>query len=130
LFLLCGVVLLGQRFRGGWGGETWIAEDAPVRTAREVPTHSTDFPRWTNATGFGKDVFTFVRIQYHRDRYGPYKAGYCFTDFPDSDLNFSYRLQQITSLKVDPDGRVMRLTDPDLPAYPFIYMVEPGAMQL
>jgi len=127
--LLCAGLLLAQRFRGGWG-EAWISEDAPVRTAREVPTHSTEFPRWTNAPGFEKDVFTFVRIRYHRDRRGPYRAGYCFTDFPDSDLNLSYRLQQITSLKVDPDCRVLSLTEPELFHYPFIYMVEPGAMRL
>jgi hypothetical protein len=36
----------------------------------------------------------------------------------------------MTSLKVDPDGRVMRLTDPDLFNYPWIYMVEPGALLL
>ena len=33
------------------------------------------------------------------------------TDFPDSDLNFSFRLQQLTSLKVNPDPITMRLTD-------------------
>lgn len=131
LLLFCAGLLLAQRLGRGWGGgEFYIPEDTPIRTAREIPTHSTEFPRWTNAPGFEKDVFTFVRVRYHRDRYGPYRAGYCFTDFPDSDLNFSYRLQQITSIKVDPDGRVLRLTDPDLSDFPFIYMVEPGAMRL
>ena len=52
------------------------------------------------------------------------------TDFPDSDLNFSFRLQQLTSLKVDPNGRILRLTDPDLFQYPFIYMIEPGQISL
>jgi len=125
-------VLLAQRFRGGGGyggyGEGWLSEDAPVRTAREVPTHSTEFARWTNEVGFEKDVFTFTRVRYHRHYSGARRAGYCFTDFPDSDLNLSYRLQQLTSLKVDPDCRVINLTDPDLTDYPFIYMVEPGAM--
>ena len=35
------------------------------------------------------------------------------TDFPDSDLNFSFRLQQLTSLKVNPEPITVRLTDPD-----------------
>jgi hypothetical protein len=118
------------RGRGGGGGEGWLPEDAPVHTARETPSHSTGTPVWTNAAGFEKDVFTFVRVQYHRDPYGPHGAGYCFTDYPDSDLNFSFRLQQMTSLKVDPDARVLHLTDPHLFDYPFIYMVEPGAMRL
>ncbi|HEV8541835.1 MAG TPA: DUF4159 domain-containing protein [Verrucomicrobiae bacterium] len=145
LALLSGGTLLAQRYRGGgrgygggnWGGggygggEGWLPEDAPVRTAREVPRHSYDMPEWTNTAGFGKDVFTFVRVQYHRGYKpnGARRAGYCFTDFPDSDLNLSYRLQQLTSLKVDPDGRVLRLTDPELFKYAFIYMVEPGAME-
>src|SRR4029078_7464048 len=33
-------------------------------------------------------------------------------------------------LKVDPNGRILRLTDPALCSYPFIYMVEPGALLL
>ena len=126
---LCGSVLLAQRFNRRWGGgEGMIPEDAPIRTARDVPTHSVDFPRWTNAPGFEKDVFTFARVRYHRAPYGPYRAGYCFIDFPDSDLNLSYRLQQLTSLKVDPDGRVLSITDPELFSYPWVYMVEPGAL--
>ena len=124
-------LLLGQSWRGRWGGgEGSLSEDAPVRTARDAPTHSVDMPVWKNAPGFDKDVFTFVRIRYHRDPYGSPSAGYCFIDFPDSDLNFSYRLQQLTSIRVDPNGRVLRLTDPELFDYPWIYMVEPGAMEL
>lgn len=127
-FLLGAGVLLAQRFRGGW--EHSIPEDAPIRTAREVESHSTETPRWTNAPGMEKDVFTFARVRYHKNPYGPRRAGYCFTDLPDSDLNLSYRLQQLTSIKVDPDGRVVSLTDPDLFDFPFIYMVEPGALRL
>ncbi len=130
VFLFAGVSL-AQRFRGrGGGGEGWLSENAPVRTAREVPTHSTEMPRWTNAPGFEKDVFTFARIRYHRNPSAPRSAAYCFTDFPDSDLNFSYRLQQLTSMKVDPDGRVLSLTDPELFDYPWIFMVEPGGLRL
>jgi hypothetical protein len=130
LVLLCTGIVFAQRYRGGWGeGEGWIPEDAPIRTAREVPTHSTEFPRWTNAPGFEKDVFTFVRVRYHRDWSGPRRAGYCFIDFPDSDLDLSYRLQQLTSLKVDPDGRVLSLTEPELFDFPWLYMVEPGALR-
>jgi len=133
LFLICalGIVLAQQRrFRGGGGGEWgeggWIGDD--TRTAREVPSHSTGTPNWTNTPGFEKDVFTFVRIR--RDR-SPYKRGGSWsTDTPDSDLNLSYRLQQMTSIKVDPNGRYLRLTDPDLSNYPFIYMVEPGTLSL
>ncbi len=110
------------------GGE-WV-DQTKVRTAREIASHSTGTPEWTNPPGFDKDVFTFVRIIRDRDPEGSPTAGSWITDFPDSDLNLSYRLQQVTSLKVDPDGRVLRLTNPELFDFPFIYMVEPGALLL
>ena len=50
------------------------------------------------------------------------------TDFPDSDLNFSFRLQQLTALKVNPNPIHRKLTDPDLCDYPFIYIIEPGGL--
>ncbi len=34
----------------------------------------------------------------------------------------------MTSLKVDPNGRVLEITDPDLFNFPFCYIVEPGAL--
>ena len=33
-------------------------------------------------------------------------------DYPDADLNLSFRLQQLTSMKVDLDGRVLKLYQP------------------
>jgi hypothetical protein len=59
---------------------------------------------------------------------GGYGMGRWATDFPDSDLNFSFRLQQLTSLKVNPNPIHRRLTDPDLCDYPFIYIIEPGGL--
>lgn len=99
------------------------------RTAREIPSHSTGTPEWKNALDFSKDVFTFVRVRYTRGRRGWGSAGRWITDAPDSDLNLSYRLQQMTSMKVNPDGRILELTDPDLFNYPFIYIVEPGGLR-
>lgn len=110
------------------GGE--VVDTRTVKTAREIASHSTETPNWKNPPGFEHDVFTFCRIIYDRDPYGSPGAGHWITDFPDSDLNLSFRLQQITSIKVDPDGRILRLTDPALFHYPFIYMVEPGALLL
>lgn len=128
--LTLSVVLAQRRGRGGYGrgywGESPISEDA--RTAREVPSHSTGTPTWTNAPGFEKDVWTFARIKRGQS---PYRGrGSWSTDAPDSDLNLSFRLQQMSSMKVDPDGRFLWLTDKDLAEYPFIYMVEPGSLSL
>jgi hypothetical protein len=89
-------------------------------------------PMWENDAGFKDDVFTFVRIQY--DSWGGRgwgrrgRGGSWATDYRDSDLNFSYRLQQLTSLKVNPEPIVLRLTDDELFDYPFIYIIEPGSL--
>lgn len=116
-----------RRYRGGWGGGEGFIPDE-TRTAREVPSHSTGTPEWSNPPAFARDVFTFTRVK-RRSNYdgdgGPWS-----TDAPDSDLNLSYRLQQMTAMKVDPDGRFLWLTDKDLAEHPFIYMVEPGSLQL
>lgn len=83
---------------------------------------------WTNPPGFEKDVFTFVRVMYHSN-YGGFRGGSRWTtDWPDADVNLAWRLQQMTSLRVDPNGRCIELTDPELFRYPFIYIVEPGAL--
>ena len=111
-----------------------IDEDA-VRTARETVSHSTDTPNWTNSPGFEHDVFTFARVIFQSDSaFGPRwgfgrRLGW-WVDYPDADLNLSYRLQQLTSIRTDPDGRVLKLTDPALFGYPLLYLEHAGYMRL
>jgi hypothetical protein len=132
VFVVIGAVVMGQSRRRGWGayGEGGYSSEG-VRTAREIPSHSTGTPVWTNPNGFAKDAFTFARIRYSNGYGGGYfgrgGAGWS-TDLPDSDLNLSYRLQQMTSMRVDPDGRILDLTDPALSDFPWIYIVEPGGL--
>lgn len=119
-------------------GNVYINENT-VRTAREVVSHSTGTPEWTNPRGFEKDVFTFARVIFKSAAKpgegtnfgwgrGP-KLGW-WVDFPDADLNFSYRLQQMTSIRTDPDGLVIRLTDPKLMYYPLLMMEHAGYINL
>ncbi len=127
VLVLAGTVALAQR-RGGrraWWGESSVTDD--IRTAREVESHSTGTPVWTNPAGFERDVFTFTRIRYLHNGGG--RGGWS-TDIPDSDLNLSFRLQQMTAMRVDPDGRVLGLTDGDLADFPWIYIVEGGGLYL
>lgn len=126
LAMLGTLAMAQRRFGGRWYRESAIPDDA--RTAREVESHSTGTPTWTNTAGFEKDVFTFARVRYFQGGRGG-RGGWS-TDLPDSDLNLSFRLQQMTSVRVDPDGRLLRLTDPDLADYPFLYIVEPGGLWL
>ncbi len=105
-----------------------------------------DIPDWKFDKRFPSDSFRFVRLQYpsYQSGYdnGNYNRGYgggrrgrggrggWLTDYPDSDLNFSFRLQQLTSLKVDPEPTSVRPIDPELFDYPFVYMIEPYSGQL
>jgi hypothetical protein len=88
-------------------------------------------PDWSIDSEFKNDVFTFVRVRYtssgSRRGWGWDKWR---IDFPDSDLNFSFRLQQLTSLKVNPQPIVLDLTDERIFDYPFLYLIEPGNMDL
>src|SRR4051812_14984810 len=87
--VVCGTSAYAQRrFRGGWGGESNISDDA--RTAREVPSHSTGTPNWSNPAAFAKDTFVFTRVKRQSAYDGD--GGPWTVDAPDSDLNLSYRL--------------------------------------
>lgn len=127
LLALTAVVSLGQRSQR-WGRDRWSESYIPpdARTAREVESHSTGTPMWTNTPGFERDAFTFVRIR--RDDNMRLGRGNWGTDCPDSDLNLSYRLQQMSSLSADPSGRLLEITDPELFDHPWIYMVEVGSL--
>ena len=135
VILLVAGLALGQRGRRGGG---------PV----QIPEDRAGVPDWRVDDRFKDDVFTFVRVEYsdggRRGRggfggFGGFGGGYggggyggrkWAIDFPDSDLNFSYRLQQLTSLKVNPKPITRKLTDEDLSDYPFLYMIEPGDLLL
>ena len=92
------------------------------------PTARNGVPDWEVNQDFKGDLFTFARIKY--DSYGGRgrRGGGWATDYRDSDLNFSLRLQQLTTLKVNPEPVVLQLTDDELFDYPFIYIIEPGAL--
>jgi Domain of unknown function (DUF4159) len=116
-----------------------VIDENSVRTAREIVSHSTGTPEWTNPPGFEKDVFTFARVIFKSGvtegrravfDYGRSPRLGWWVDFPDADLNFSYRLQQVTSIRTDPEGQVLRLTDPNLTDYPLLYMVHAGNILL
>lgn len=102
-----------------------------TRTARELGTRSTGTPEWENPAAFRRDIFTFARLRYDAAaRPATSRRGGWTTDLPDADLNLSFRLQQLTALRVDPDCRLVRPTDPDLADFPFLFASAPGAMAL
>ena len=87
-------------------------------------------PRFPEAVSTHR-LFTFARGLYqstHRERGG---QGW-YTDYPDADINFTIRLSELTNAPVgldkrnEPDHIVVRLTDPELFSYPFLFMSDVG----
>jgi len=81
---------------------------------------------------FPGNVFTFCRLQYESAPYG--SGGGWATDYDASDINFSRRLSELTTIDVNRDEAgeiqhaVIQLMDDDLFHYPFLYMIEPGRL--
>ncbi len=89
---------------------------------RAYPDRS-EFPIWENVEEFEEDVFTFARV-----RYVPHGRRGWDGDYPEADLNISFRLQELTSMKVNPNPVVLELTDPDLKNYPFLFLIAPWSV--
>src|SRR5690606_25829919 len=110
----------GQRFNRAPGAEGRGGGANAFPGRRNPPDSRAGVPEWTVNPGFESDVFTFVRLRYS----GRGRSGWR-VDYPAADLNFSYRLEQLTSMRVDPNGLVLDIDDPRLFEYPFAFMIDP-----
>lgn len=82
--------------------------------------------------------FSFARIVY--DSTGGLQEAYYFyegrlwqrweTDYPQADENFVFRLSELTTSTPNSEPVTLRLTDPSLFSFPFIYMCDVGWMEL
>ena len=112
LALVGGVTLSAQ-----WG---WGRRRMPPKFPAEHTTH--------------RD-FSFTRGLYDSDRREPGGQGW-YTDYPDADRNLMIRLSELTTTKVGfepddyPDHVVIRLSDPQLMKYPFLFMSDVGTLFL
>jgi len=104
-----------------------LAQRSGVKPIDENTFAQTGLTEWKNDPKFERDTFTFARVIYSGWG-GRRRGGSWATDYPDSDLNFSFRLQQLTSLKVNPRPVQLELTDEKLFDYPWVYMIEPGSL--
>lgn len=108
-----------------------IAQFGGRRRARPGvgPVDRGNVPTWPVDENMPADLFTFARIHYTSSQ--PERSSFAwFTDYPDAELNLSYRLQQLTALKVSPEPRVIDLTDPQLTDYPWLFMSGAGNITL
>lgn len=105
--------------------------DGSVHEDPRDAMRSGDFPTWKVSPELPNDVFTFARLRYTSASGGRSYGGRgryerWLTDYPDSDLNLSYRLQQLTALQVNPQGVIVDINAEQMRHYPFIYMIEVG----
>jgi hypothetical protein len=115
-------------------GNEYMAGNEPMTP---LPDDRNGVSNWPVDPQFKSDVFTFVRLRYtSAPRYARFDDGMPKTgggwknDWPSSDLDLSYRLQQMTSLKVNPEPVTLQITDERLFNYPFLYIIQVGRLQL
>jgi len=77
-------------------------------------------PQWELSADYKATCFTFARVKYRSMRDSSSYAWW--TDYPDADLNLSWRLHQLTTMQVEPNGKVIEITDPALFDHPFLMM--------
>jgi len=83
-------------------------------------------PNWERDSEMPNDIFTFSRVQYGGyGRFGGWRV-----DYPNADLNFAYRLEQLTAIKTDPDVDVVQFSNENLKQAPFVYITSPHSMDL
>jgi Domain of unknown function (DUF4159) len=120
---------------GGWDGRggantEYLRGNEPMEP---IPDDRAGVPNWENASQFKSDVFTLARLKFTTEFTGRRRGFGGFSwknDWPSGDLNLSFRLQQLTSLKVNPVPIQLEITDPKLFNYPFAVMIEAGHMDL
>ena len=124
---------------GGLGGEYMAGNEA----MRPLPEDRNGVPKWDVDPHFKSDVFTFVRLRFTTasggrlsgqsdGELGVRRGGTgtsWLNDWPDSDLDLSFRLQQMTSMKVNPEPIPLQITDDRLFDYPFAYMLQVGRLE-
>jgi len=113
-----------QFFGGGWGPRSYEIRDPElIREQEEMKQALTP--------GFSEDVFTFARLKFEGERYSRFGGGRLWDDdSPEADLSLTYRLHQVTSLKVRPGLNFIDITAKDLADYPFVYAAAAGRMVL
>jgi hypothetical protein len=98
-----------------------LALESSAQNRRRGPHYDRgNVPEWELDPKFEQDCFTFVRIMYRStvDR----SSASWWTDFPDADLNLSWRLHQLTAMKVAPTPLRFEIMDKELFKYPFAFM--------
>jgi hypothetical protein len=111
--LLAALVALAQRFGGGirHGDEGPRPEFPSGAEYHFIRTEYTDLPQFHRGFGFASR--------------GATGDGWWMVDWPDADEHFSMGVRRLTRIHTG-DPRHLRLTDPNLFDYPWIYATQAG----
>lgn len=74
--------------------------------------------------------FVFARLVYSSGLRGGFRGGRWATDYPEADYKFMYGIKRLSGIKVKEEENPVRIMDPGLFDYPYVYVVEPGGMTL
>lgn len=133
--MLIGVAGLSLAQFNGFGGDPgeidYLRGNEPLE---DLPANRVGIPDWKVDPHFKSDVFTLARLKFTTSYSGGRRGGFggfsWKNDWPTGDLNLSWRLSQLTSMKVNPNPVQLEITDPRLFDYPFCIMIEAGHMEL
>jgi hypothetical protein len=111
----------GGRTGGGFGGNVCMVPGSRNGNGEA----DTSFPRNINRAGF-----VYARVRYHLQ---PWRGGEVpwHHDYPDGDTMFPDNLGKLTTVATDPNSyQIVDIDSKELFQYPFIYMSEPGYLNL
>jgi len=112
----------GGRRGGGGGGGNYCMVPGSRNGSGEADT---SFPREINRTGF-----VYARVRYHIGRNWRGEVPW-HHDYPDGDTMFPDNLGRLTTVSTDPNSyQIVDIDSKELFKYPFIYMSEPGYLDL
>jgi hypothetical protein len=124
LFFVVGTMSARAQFLGGG-----YSRNFEIRNAETIKEQ--DEMAKAIAPEFSEDVFTFARLRFGGDQGFGFGRGRSWNDdTPDADLSLTYRLFQVTSLKVRPGLNYIDITTKDLADYPFVYVAAAGSLVL
>jgi hypothetical protein len=128
--LLMVVLVSAHAQWGGWGGGgrgrfRRSFDINPERAREQAEMEKAIDPN------FQEDVFTFARLKFDYDGRRGFGGGRIWDDdAPEADLLLTYRLFEVSSLKVRPGLHYIDITTKDLANYPFVYIAAAGRLVL
>ncbi|MDR0787222.1 MAG: DUF4159 domain-containing protein [Gemmatimonadota bacterium] len=133
ILLLAPLIAAGAVSRNGAAAGT--AGETHATAFRTASSAADQFPRQSRGGFYGAEgdedetySFYFSRAAYGSG--GRFGRSAWATDYPDADVWITNVLRRLTGVDVAPYDHVVRLDDPKLRRFPFLYAVEVGSMGL